>query len=1488
MCLFTHFAAGALAGGATGNVYVGAVAGLASHAVLDAIPHYDHPDWRLELGGGLLSLVLLLLLPFSSAAAVVGGICGMLPDLENLFQKLGWMGRDRFVFPSHTGLVPHGRTLGPRSLVWQVGIFVVCFGLLGLLVPGAAQAASGDEAALGRPTVRVLATGVDRTTCLVELPLKREPASWEGLSPDRIRWSGGRTAIAGEDPVRPRSYGVTLAVPGLRAPQILVTGVQWWRRPDSPVEPHELVSGGTPLLRRGVPMAGAEVLLELRGGILRSVTLEFLHPADELGRELLAVPGVEPGDKTRTLPAPPGLLNPELEAVLSRGARRRTELLAAAKADPSSLFELTDNWLRLHLTETGLYHLTGSDLEDLGVPVTDIDPVKLRLYRGGGLQLDDDPEFPAADQRRRTGLNELAVEVLDGGDDEWNLADELRFYGVGTSTWRDRLAPGAETLAPGATRLEHYDHPYADHAVYWLTWEDDAAPSSPLPGLPRRVVRETVPAGAGAVRTSAQVRLHVEQQREHRRGVLLDRWAWYGTIYGSLSESFTLHRPVPGEPARYSADLRATSWLSCEVAAQLNDDVAGRATASFAGGAMVDSLRCRVMGTTAIVQHGVNTFTVHDFTDYRYTTAQNVIALDCFDIMYESSLVLESGRGALSFGLWGDEVTVPGMGQDIRVTSNAEVLLWDVTVPDSARVLIGTPDTDGTTFGLLRDPGLDRHFVISRPGDLQSVVEADDRAPMALKAQDAAVDYVVVAPAAFMDAAGDLADFRSDILPGIDSPRARAVDLQDIYDNFAGGQKDAMAIRDYLRYVYGQGGSLAYACFLGNATSDPRNFRGGTVYEDLVDLVPTVLRHYYPTIPQHGNMWAPWASDDGLVSFESPPDDGTTSTTMPLDLPDLACGRLPALDAAEARDMVARCIAAGRNPEPGAWRNRVMLAADDLYIPSNAYPSDDERDHTDEAELIAENFVPTSLDVIKTFGCDYAFPPGSRGKPAMNRDIVDELNRGTTIFYYVGHGSQDKLGDEGYFFTADIAGVTSGMKRPVFMAFSCDVGVYDSIVRRSMAEEFVAADQGGAAAAVCASEVSYKSSNEDLTDYFFAALFPGREVSAATTLGGSLLAAKGSFASSWGRNNSQRYTIFGDPAHRLPHPVNDLTFATDTGDTLRPGLRQEVGLDPTAPGGLVDAGDSWDLRAEDSAWETHYIYFDSKSDWEDNIVHDEPWIKRGQPAARLYGVLDAADMRIPFKTPTQSRTGQIGRIRLLVGSGSDLRVASNVVPVVRSPLGAVDDLIGPEITLGFEDDRYRVTPGTVLAASLRDTSSIAVLGTAPGNSISLEFDDSGYLVDVTESFVFEAGTHERGHFEFPLPADLELGSHTVHLVAADALGNVGVDSVSFEMVAAGTSGIHDVTLFPNPTPGPCRLIFELVNPMEVRWDIYTVAGRRVVTVVPGDGRIQGPGPVILEWDGRDAERDEMANGTYLYVLRGIGGGQDGRDLIRTGKLVIMR
>ena len=81
-----------------------------------------------------------------------------------------------------------------------------------------------------------------------------------------------------------------------------------------------------------------------------------------------------------------------------------------------------------------------------------------------------------------------------------------------------------------------------------------------------------------------------------------------------------------------------------------------------------------------------------------------------------------------------------------------------------------------------------------------------------------------------------------------------------------------------------------------------------------------------------------------------------------------------------------------------------------------------------------------------------------------------------------------------------------------------------------------------------------------------------------------------------------------------------------------------------------------------------------------------------------------------------------------------------------------------------------------------------------------------------------------------------------------------------------------------------RLIFELSDPMEVQWDIYTLAGSRLHSI-----RTQmSAGKKILEWYGLDDQNDEIANGTYLYVLRGNGATAEDREIRKTGKLVIMR
>lgn len=1494
MCLFTHFAAGALAGGATGNVWAGAVAGIASHAVLDAIPHYDHPDWRLELLGGVLSLGLLLLMPFATWPAVIGGLLGMAPDLENLFQKLGKMKRSQFIFPTHTGLIPHGRNLGPRSLVWQVLIFLGCFGALALVTPGQAVAAPDDAAHMGRPQIQVIGTGPNVTHLRVDFPVLTAPNDWSTVRLEDINWSVTpevdeyfQTADGRIDPrLSPPTVTVSLAVPTLQSVTATVGSVEWWRAPETAVDAKDLAVFAKPSAFRQVPLTGARIPQAVSGGVLRSLTLTVTHPvsarfADQLRQaKTLDTLGDTPLFGGLAIPS---VLNPDLMRDLALGGREvlgQRAQAAAARKGQFNHFDLTDNWARLEITQEGLYRLTGQELSGMGVAATGVDPLTLRVFKGGGLALDVNPELPETDQPERVGLTEIPIQVLGDGDGEWNLDDEIRFYGFGSSVWLDRLEPAAG-------RMEHYDHPYSPTGVYWLTWEAVADPS-PIPGSPRRVALVNEGPGGGAVQQTAQVRLHVEDQQLDTPGMVADNWAWSNTVNSTRSGTFGAPGAVADSLATWVIDFRGNtvygtgSGYVFVADGYLNDDTADLRTTSFVRSDQDDSLRCRLVGLTDTLGPGENKFTLRNSG----ASPKISLILDSFDVAYWSHLDLAAHPGQLIFCLWQEQAAGAGRHDDLRLAAapTAAPLLWDVTDPAASRVLQGSAASGPVTYGLAHQPATDRKFIACDAGDLLSVHAGAVAHPRDLRSQERDLHYLVVYPAGFLRAAESLEDFRNTRIPGIASPRAKAVLVDDIYDNYSGGQKDPRAIRNYLRDVYLSGGNLIYACLLGNASRDYRNYKDLVAYEDLYDLMPMDLRTYYPRTPGASVGLSAYATDDGLVSFDWP-------GPGELDIPDVAVGRLPAMTIAEISAMVQRTIDYAGAPEPGLWRNHALLAADDCNRPENyPYPTTGfETFHTREAEALSGRFFPRSVDVGKIYGVDYDFPPGSQVKPQMRADINARLNAGTTLYYYVGHGAEDNLADEQVFQSRDIANLNNGMKRPVFVAFSCDVGVYDSPIRRSMAEQFISFDNGGAIASICASQVSFSGSNDRLSEAFFEALFPERQVSEAATLGMSLLLGKGAMIFS-DIANSQRYNLLGDPALRLPHPVGGLGFAPGSVDTLRAGARQQVIVNDGGAKRMLAAGDPYSLRVEESAFYQPFPLYNKIYDYENQRytyvrASDGMFLKPGNALFLGSGTMAGSELRVPFIVPTQLRYGDEARVRLILETPDGDAAAEMPLPAVRSATGPVDDVHGPAIALAFADNKYRVRPGDSLNATLDDTSSIAILGTSPGNSILLEFDDTGFMTNVTGTFRYEADSYQRGTLEFPLPADLEPGKHKAALHASDALGNVGSDTLSFQLVPAGVVGLADVTVFPNPTSGPCRLIFELSDPMTVRWEIYTLAGRRLKTV---ERLFESGGPGILEWDGLDAEGDEIANGTYLYVLRGTYGLDEVRDLTKTGKLVIMR
>jgi hypothetical protein len=88
--------------------------GIASHAVFDAVPHRDYVSWSANAIDTAVAVALAAVLAGRlpkerRVRAFLGAIGGVLPDMETIAFKAGSLPADRRVFPSHSGVIRHGR-----------------------------------------------------------------------------------------------------------------------------------------------------------------------------------------------------------------------------------------------------------------------------------------------------------------------------------------------------------------------------------------------------------------------------------------------------------------------------------------------------------------------------------------------------------------------------------------------------------------------------------------------------------------------------------------------------------------------------------------------------------------------------------------------------------------------------------------------------------------------------------------------------------------------------------------------------------------------------------------------------------------------------------------------------------------------------------------------------------------------------------------------------------------------------------------------------------------------------------------------------------------------------------------------------------------------------------------------------------------------------------------------------------------------------------
>ena len=223
--------------------------------------------------------------------------------------------------------------------------------------------------------------------------------------------------------------------------------------------------------------------------------------------------------------------------------------------------------------------------------------------------------------------------------------------------------------------------------------------------------------------------------------------------------------------------------------------------------------------------------------------------------------------------------------------------------------------------------------------------------------------------------------------------------------------------------------------------------------------------------------------------------------------------------------------------------------------------------------------------------------------------------------------------------------------------------------------------------------------------------------------------------------------------------------------------------------------------------------------------------------------------------------------------GDRLRFETRPVGIIRATtdrLGPItlmysDDTVPPDIQLTIGNQQHFVPgdatdPEPLIGATLTDPSGLDYL-TRP---LLLELGRVSGEYERIDPEMYQL-THNPGSNQlvltYPSP-ELEPREYELRLTASDVHGNTDTKRITFR--------VHDnlqllsFLNYPNPFPRKTTLTCELTAPADsIDVKIYTLSGRLIRELsMPAT-----PGFLMVEWDGRDADGIEVANGVYYAKLK---------------------
>ena len=1099
-------------------------------------------------------------------------------------------------------------------------------------------------------------------------------------------------------------------------------------------------------------------------------------------------------------------------------------------------------WVKISLTEDGIYHLTNSQLRSMGFS----NPQNIRVYGYGGHQ---QAEFIEAD----TDWDDLSPVAL------LPVADGYLFHANGLIHWKD-----------GGLHVQNH---YARVASYFVTEAESAAPT-----IQTATGTTELAGGAKEITTcSAGVTYDPQEYAWFQGG-----WQLYENYdYASgNSRNYTINLPT------HAADTTAI----LTVAFSASNASATEVQPSFNGTAL---------NTMSIPANGSEYYFARESTrSFRVSTplASNTIRisttsgqharLNYLDLVYTGRLRLDASHPYLQF-THSNSGTPETFRIEVAEGQTPEVWRLDENRQPAVRLTVSEQAADGKRIlrVAVEPDGLSHRYVIFDSSALTAYKQptvAGTIQNQNLHAADS-LDLVIITPASgIFDAQAQRLAAAHQELDGL---RAGVFRADQIYNEFSSGTPDATAFRRFMKMLYDRGledgRAPRYLLLFGDCAWDNR-------------MQTSSWRTYNPD-----NFLLCYESDNSIHDIDCYVmedyfgllDDGE-GRSLQREKSDLGIGRFPVRTVKEATALVDKTIRYMRSEEAGAWKNVLCFMGDD----------GDKNLHEEMADTVANQVARAhpEMEVRKVIWDAYNRESTASGYryPEVKRILHKQMEEGALMMNYTGHASTYTMSHEQVLLVEEFQNF-SAPRPPLWFTAACDVMPFDT-QKENFGETALLHETGAAIAFYGTTRTVYAPQNFTLNKAYCAALFGKDERGLPCRLGDAGRLAKISVINGGQTDvNKLHYALLGDPALLLGGITNRVVLDSINGTPIAElpedftlhagGVARLAGHVADGTGQRLDNfTGSLSVRLYDSQSTIICNKYDDESDEAYSFQSYDKILFNGQDSVRSGRF--ALWCPVPLDINYSDAAGRL----LFYAISSDRRTEANGYShdfLLGGTQPDLTDTIGPKIqaTLsGHEFEDGLVVPATpFFQASLEDESGINNSGNGVGHDLELVIDnDAARTYNLNDYFVTDVGNYRKGTLAYSIPA-LSAGEHVLTFRAWDMLNNPSSAQLRFVVDPTLRVDLTQLGVSNNPARTTTQFLIAYDRPGSTctfTIEVFDFTGRVVwKTTTSGSS---ATGIVAIPWDLTTNAGSPVHTGVYLYRARVRCDESD--EVTKTQKLIINR